>query len=66
MGLALLLWVVGVAALSFPTRFQLLRPDNTWVAYFPYVWLPSILVTTALLGHVVVFRKLAARDGGIA
>jgi hypothetical protein len=66
MGLALLLWVVGVAALSFPTRFQLLRPDNTWVAYFPYVWLPSVLVTAALLGHVVLFRKLAARHNDLS
>lgn len=64
MGLALLLWVVGIAAVSFPTRFQLLRPDNTWVAYFPYVWLPSVLVTAALLGHILIFRKLATRHCG--
>jgi len=35
-----------------------MEPSNTWVAFFPYVWLPSILVTAALLGHIVVFRKL--------
>ncbi|MCX6850681.1 MAG: hypothetical protein NTY98_17305 [Verrucomicrobia bacterium] len=58
MGLGLLLWVVLVAALSFPTAFQVFHPDNIWVARFPYVWLPSVLVTAALLGHVVVFRKL--------
>jgi hypothetical protein len=58
LGLALLSWVVGIAIVSFPTRFQLLRPDNTWVAFFPYVWLPSILVPAALLGHIVIFRKL--------
>jgi hypothetical protein len=57
-GLGLLLWVVLVASLSFPTAFQVFHPDNTWVARFPYVWLPSVLVTAALLGHVVVFRKL--------
>ena len=31
---------------------------NTWVLYFPYVWLPAILVTTALAGHVMVTRAL--------
>ena len=57
-GLTLLAIVVGIAVVSFPTRFQLMQPSNTWVAAFPYVWLPSILVTAALLGHVVIFRKL--------
>lgn len=57
-GLALLLWVVGVAILSMPTPFQQIEPDNTWVAFFPFIWLPSIMVTTALLGHFVLFRKL--------
>jgi hypothetical protein len=63
MGLGLLLWVVLVASLSFPTRFQVFHPDNTWVATFPYVWLPSVLVTAALLGHVVIYRKLLKSCG---
>ena len=63
-GLGLLLWVVVVAALSFPTPFQVFHPDNTWVATFPYVWLPAVLVTAALLGHVVVFRKLLKTEHG--
>ena len=58
LALALLLWIVGVAVLSFPGAFQRLRPDNIWVAYFPFVWLPTVAVTSALLGHVVLFRKL--------
>ena len=61
LGLALLIWVVGIAIISLPTRFQLMRPDNTWVASFPYVWLPTVLVTSALLGHIVIFRKLAMK-----
>lgn len=60
LGLVLLTVVVGIAGVSFPTRFQLMRPDNDWVASFPYVWLPSILVPAALLGHLVIFRKLSA------
>jgi hypothetical protein len=61
LGMVLLIWVVGIAIISLPTRFQLMRPDNTWVASFPYVWLPTVLVTAALLGHIVIFRKLAMK-----
>lgn len=31
---------------------------NTWVLFVPYVWLPTVLVTAALFGHVVVTRAL--------
>ena len=34
------------------------RHVNTWVAYFPYVWLPAVLVFFALFGHVVIARRL--------
>ncbi len=33
---------------------------NTWVAYFPFVWLPTVLVATGLAGHIVVWRALAS------
>jgi len=29
---------------------------------FPYVWLPTIMVTAALLGHVAVYKKLLSHD----
>ncbi|HEX7085778.1 MAG TPA: hypothetical protein VF198_05405 [Vicinamibacterales bacterium] len=31
---------------------------NTWVLFFPYVWLPAVLVTIAVAGHIVVTRRL--------
>jgi hypothetical protein len=31
---------------------------NTWVLFFPYVWLPVVLVTIAVSGHIVISRKL--------
>jgi hypothetical protein len=37
---------------------------NTWVLYFPYVWLPVVLVTAAISGHVIITRKLLAGAGG--
>jgi hypothetical protein len=59
MGLGLLAWVVGVAVVSFPTRFQVLKPSNTWIAEFPYVWLPAVLVAAALLMHWALYRKMS-------
>lgn len=34
------------------------RNLNTWVLFFPYVWLPVVLVTVAIAGHVIVTRAL--------
>jgi hypothetical protein len=33
---------------------------NVWVAYPPYVWLPTMMVVCALTGHLVIYRKLRA------
>lgn len=34
------------------------RHVNTWVLHVPYVWLPAVLVTIALAGHILVTRAL--------
>ncbi|MDB5104725.1 MAG: hypothetical protein JWP91_2414 [Fibrobacteres bacterium] len=59
-GFALLINIVTVAILSLPGRMRAFHnePANTLVLYFPYVWLPAVLVLGALLGHLLVFRKL--------
>jgi hypothetical protein len=36
------------------------RHINTWVLYWPYVWLPAVLVVIALVGHIVIARALLA------
>lgn len=61
-GLALLINVVTIAILSTPT-FALFGPDrlNVWVTYPPYVWLPAVMVTAALTGHLLIFRALLRR-----
>ena len=59
--LFLLLWVVLVSIVSFPSPFQLLKPDNTWISKFPFIWLPTVAVSSALFGHIVLFRKLRTR-----
>ncbi len=59
-GLALLANVVTSAILAMPTAFRVFetQPPNVWVAHFPFVWLPSVLVASALLGHLLIGRRL--------
>jgi hypothetical protein len=60
LGVVLLSVIVVVALLSSPL-VRAFGDDqlNTWVAYVPFVWLPSILVACAIAGHIVVWRRLA-------
>ncbi len=59
-GLGLLINIVTVAILSTPTNLRQFfnEPANTFVAYWPYVWLPAFLVQAAWFGHLLVFRWL--------
>lgn len=50
LGFALLINVMTVAFLTAPA----------FVRQFPYVWLPTLLVPTAWVGHLVLFRRLQA------
>lgn len=58
LGLVLLAVVVGTAILSLPTPFQRFEPSTVAATTFPLVWLPSVLVMAALLGHLLVWRRL--------
>jgi hypothetical protein len=63
LGVGLLLNIISIAVRSMPFIAAYgIDPAhlNTWVAYFPFVWLPAILVPAAVLGHVVLTRKLLA------
>jgi hypothetical protein len=59
-GTLLLCNIVVIALLSTPTPLRVFRtaPANTWVATAPYVWLPAVMVAFAVVGHIVVFRRL--------
>ena len=59
-GLALLLNIVVIAILSMPTPLRHFHnePANSFIGYFPYIWLPTFLVQVALFGHLLVFRWL--------
>jgi hypothetical protein len=61
LGSFLLATIVVVSIVSTPTVGLFGEaPErlNTWVFYPPYVLLPAVLVGSALLGHVLVFRAL--------
>lgn len=61
LGSLLLLIIVTVAIASTP-MFEAFGTQphqlNTFVANVPYVWLPGVLVPTALLGHLLLWRRL--------
>jgi hypothetical protein len=65
LGLVLLI-VIGAVAVSASPIFQAFGPENvnTWVTRFPYSWM-SIMVASALFGHVLVFRKLRATSASM-
>jgi hypothetical protein len=63
LGFLLLTNVVIVAVLATP-RFQMFGADhvNVFVTYPPFVWLPTVMVLSALTGHLLIFRRLLGHD----
>jgi hypothetical protein len=64
LGSVLLINILVIAVVSMPMfhRFGMDRL-NVWVAEPPFVWLPAVLVLTALAGHLIIFRKLRLPRG---
>jgi hypothetical protein len=58
--LGLLINVVAHGILSVPSSFQRLSYDqpNIAILYFPFVWLPSVIVTLVLFSHLISIRRL--------
>ena len=65
--LGLLLNIVLLAALSVPSPFQRLafEQPNVAILYFPFVWLPSLVVPLVLLAHVAALRQLTRRPSTV-
>ncbi len=63
LSLALLANILVIALLSAPTPFRVFmnEPSNVWVTRAPWVWLPAVMVLAALTGHLLVYRRLAAK-----
>ena len=59
LGSILLLNIIVIAVRSTPMIHAYgVEHMNTWVASAPFVWLPGILVQAALLGHLLLWRRL--------
>jgi len=64
LALLLLVNVVATAVLSFPGPIQQLSFDqpNRAIMYFPYNWLPSVIVPVVLFAHLAAFRQLLSKS----
>ena len=58
--LGLLLNIVVIAFLSVPTAFQQFgsAQPNIAILYFPFIWLPAVIVPIVLFSHLVALRQL--------
>jgi hypothetical protein len=61
--LVILLFTITNGILSAPTPFQLFAFDqpNIAVLYFPFVWLPGVVVPLAYYSHFMSIRKLMSK-----
>lgn len=59
-GIVLLANIVTIAILSTPTPLRVFtnEPANEWIAHAPWVWLPTVFVVAAIIGHILVFRRI--------
>ena len=60
-GLVMLANIVTIAILALPSPMQQIAFDqpNRAVLYFPYIWLPTIIVPIVLFSHLAALWKLA-------
>jgi hypothetical protein len=58
--LGLLANIILIAILSLPSPFQKFGFDqpNIAILYFPFVWLPSVIVPLVLLSHLAAIRQV--------
>lgn len=68
-GIVLLVNIVLIALLSAPTPFRVFlnEPSNTFVAQFPFIWIPGFIVPFALAMHLFSLKQIAmGRKRGIS
>jgi hypothetical protein len=41
------------------------EPGNLWVTRAPWVWLPTVMVVAAVIGHLLVYRRLREPARGL-
>jgi len=62
--LILLINIVTVAILSFPSPMQsiALEQPNRAIVYFPFVWLPPVVVPIVFFAHLAAILKLSKSE----
>lgn len=67
-GLAFLVNIVSHAVLSVPSPFQQLafEQPNIAILYFPFNWLPALVVPLAFLSHLAVLLQLSGKGKSIS
>lgn len=62
--LALLTNIVTIAILAFPSPFQMVGIDqpNIGVTFFPFIWLPAVIVPIVFFCHVASLWKLIFQE----
>lgn len=60
-GIVLLFNIILIALLSAPTTFRVFlnEPANTFVANFPFIWIPGFIVPFALAMHLFSLKQIA-------
>ncbi len=63
-GLLLLTNILVIAILSTPGPMRKFfnEPSNTMIAYFPYIWLPALIVPFAYLLHILSIKQIMKFD----
>ena len=66
--LALLTNIVTIAVLAFPSPFQMvgMNQPNIGVTYFPFIWLPAVVVPIVFFCHVASLFKLVASPSNVS
>ena len=61
LGFVLLVNIVSIAVMSLPSPLQQIAFDqpNRAVLFFPYIWLPTIIVPIVLFSHLAALWKLS-------
>jgi len=59
-GITTVMVIVAIATLSMPSPLRqfMNEPANTFIGYFPYIWLPGFLVPMAIFMHIVNIKQI--------
>ena len=62
--LLLLTNIVTIAVLAFPSPFQMvgLNQPNIGVTYFPFIWLPAVIVPIVFFSHVASMSQIVSGE----